>query len=99
MWVCVVITFSVVGFVWFRSTSQQFVALMHPEEEQARALAEANKPKQPSPFATILDSIDGLRANLSEFFGTSKTKSFEINNYMPNEEPAQPKKLPLSGDK
>lgn len=97
MWLCVVITFSVIGFIWFRSTSRQFVALMHPEQAQERALAEKNKPKQPSPFATILGAWGNLRANISELFVGPKS-SLEINNGAPrtNKVELPPQKLPLS---
>src|SRR3989344_4996755 len=85
MWLCVVITFSVIGFVWFRSTSKQFVALMHPEEAQERALAEKEgtlrqaQGKQPSPFATIFGFWGDLQANISELLVGSKL-NLEINN-------------------
>lgn len=31
MWLCVVITFSLVGFVWFKSTQEKFVAMLNPQ--------------------------------------------------------------------
>ncbi len=97
MWLCVVITFSVIGFVWFNSTSKQFVALLHPEEAQAQALAEKNKPQQPSPFATIFGFWGDLRANISELIIGSKS-NLEINNGAPaaGKTELPPRKLPLS---
>lgn len=96
MWLCVVITFSVVGFVWFRSTSRQFVALMNPKAEQERILAEKNKPKQPSPFATIFSAWDNLRANISELFVGPKS-NLEINNGITNpEKPVPAQRLPIN---
>lgn len=97
MWLCVVITFSVIGFVWFRSTSRQFVALMHPEVAQERVLAEKNEPKQPSPFATIFSVWSNLRANISELL-TGPESSLEINNGVNGAEKTEvpPQKLPLA---
>ena len=94
MWTMVVITFSVVGFVWFRQTTKQFVALLHPEEAEVRALAEKDKTlrqghsaelsrspqgSQLSPFATIFAAMGDLRANISELLVGSKS-NVEINN-------------------
>lgn len=112
MWLCVIIAFSTVGFVWFRSTSKQFVALMHPEEAQERALAEKEKTlqqglrlstaerpqgKQPSPFATIFDSWRNLQANISELFVGSES-NLEINNNETGSVKIElpPQKLPIS---
>ncbi len=99
MWTMVVITFSVVGFVWFRQTTKQFVALLHPEEAEVRALAEKNQPKQPLPFATIFATMDDLRANISELLAGPK-QSVDVNNgQSAPEEQLPPQTLPLSEDK
>jgi hypothetical protein len=98
MWVLVVITFSVVGFVWFRSTEKKFVALLNPEQvQEERALAEKNKAQTPSPFATIFSSWNDLKANISELF-LGRQAGFDVNNSKtgPTEEPLPPQKLPLS---
>ncbi len=98
MWACVVIVFSVVGFVWFRQTTKQFVALLHPEEAQERALAEAEqkKTKQPSPFATIFSTIGDLRANISELLAGPKPNTDVDNGRSAPEEQLSPQKLPIS---
>lgn len=101
MWACVVIVFSVVGFVWFRSTSKQFVALLHPEEAEERALAEKNSDSnqadagQPSPFATIFESISDLRANISELLTGSKKDLYFINEQLIPKDVTPPHKLPI----
>ena len=33
MWLCVVTTFSLVALVWFRTTQQRLVAMLHPAEK------------------------------------------------------------------
>ena len=98
MWVLVVITFSVVGFVWFRNTEKRFVALLNPEQAEAeRALAEKTKAGTPSPFATIFDAWNNLRANISELI-MGRQSEFNVNNSgaEPKEEPLPPQRLPLS---
>jgi cytosine/uracil/thiamine/allantoin permease len=97
MWVCVVIIFSVVGFVWFRNTERRFVALLNPEQaREERMLAEKIKTQTPSPFATISGAWNELKANISELFAGAQP-GFEINNkILPTEEPISPQKLPLS---
>lgn len=101
MWVCVVITFSIIGFAWFRTTTKQFVALLNPPEaDQARALAE-EKDQTPSPFATLFVSIMDLRATIGELFNLAKGPvDFEVNKGQRQEPaPVAPAKLPLSGEK
>ena len=96
MWTMVVITFSVVGFVWFRQTTSQFVALLHPEEAQERALAEKNQPKKPSPFATIFATMGDLRANISELLAGPKQGMDITNSQSVPEEQVPPQKFPIS---
>ena len=51
MWTMVVITFSVVGFLWYRETENNFVALLNPKPSpQATAAAQT---QESSPFAAI----------------------------------------------
>ncbi len=102
MWLCVVITFSVIGFAWFRSTARQFAALVNPENAQTRALAEKGKPQTESPFATLFISLKDLGANIFDLFNLKEgSRDFEIekNQRIETGEPVQPQKLPLSDDK
>ena len=105
MWSCVVIVFSMVGFVWFKQTTKQFVALMHPEEAQERALAEkegvgstelaTGQSKLLSPFATILNAVSDLRANISELLMGPESMDINIQPLAPEKE-IPPQRLPLS---
>ncbi len=98
MWVLVVITFSIVGFVWFRNTEKRFVALLNPERAQEeRALAEKTKAQTILPFATIFNAWSNLRANISELI-LGKQSEFSVDNGKigTREEPLPPQKLPLS---
>ena len=102
MWVCVVITFSVIGFAWFRTTSRQFVALLNPKQvQQTEAVARARE-EPASPFATLFLSIKDLKASLWDLFNFSqKSNDIEVKNpgpVQPNEanQPITPQPLPLS---
>jgi len=102
MWVCVVITFSVIGFAWFRTTARQFAALVNPENVQTRALAEKNENQTESPFATLFISLKDLGANIFELFDfKGEARNFEIQKTQRIEagETIQPQKLPLSEDR
>ena len=104
MWVCVVITFSVIGFAWFKSSIKQFVALLNPELVQETQVLAQKEP--PSPFATLLLSFKDLAANIGELFDFSgSAHNLEIIN-VPNLPKAEinqpsisPQKLPLAGKK
>ena len=99
MWTCVVITFSVIGLAWFRSTTNQFLALVNPKEfGQSRILAE-EKNKEQSPLATILVPIKDLKASILEIFSFVKNgNDFEIikNKRLDFSEPVEPQELPVS---
>jgi len=75
----------------------ELVGIIVPEEARERALAEKDRPKQPSPFATIFSTIGDLRANISELLADPK-QSLDINNgsTVPIEEQVPPQKLPIS---
>ena len=98
MWLCVVIVFSMVGFVWFRSTQEKFVAMLHPEEykqfQEERKLA---KQGSDSPLAGLWNSFGTLRASLGELIRGESTDLIREDRAGDREEPA--KQLPLSSDK
>lgn len=102
MWLCVVITFSIISFAWFRSTTHQFVALLNPQggaEETNRALADA---RQQSAFETISQSVSVLRASFFDIFSIkAKPASFDANQrdiYEKNN-PIPPSFFPPTGQK
>lgn len=100
MWVSVVITFSIIGFAWFRSTTKQFVALLNPNEIQQTS--QFAKEEKISPFSTFTSSLKDLRANLGELFNLAKRQNnFEVQGgkEVNTQEPILPQKLPLSGNK
>lgn len=100
MWTFVVITFSVVGFAWFQSTSKEYLALLNPDQAQdTRALAAKDDKKTPSPFATILSSFGDLKANISDLF-VGKSASVDVGDAQDIQQPEVPAQtFPLSADK
>lgn len=100
MWLCVVIVFSLVGFVWFRSTQQKFVAMLHPgevkQQEEQKRLARG---ETTSPLAGLWRSFSVLRASLGELIrGQSLNLVREPENEPVSEERFF-KSLPLSEEK
>ena len=92
MWVSVVIVFSFVFFGWLNSASNDFYALIHPEEaKQARVLAEAERQSQPSPFAAIGDIFGNIKGSLSGLLTDSDTQD-DRNG----QEDIAPQKLPVT---
>lgn len=101
MWLCVVIVFSMVSFVWFRSTQQTFVAMLHPEEvrqlkEQNRLAQEAGR----SPLANLWSSWGLLRASLAELVTGPSLDLVNKEEAAPDQSQTVPtRSLPLSGNK
>ncbi len=101
MWLCVVIVFSLVSFVWFRSTQQTFVAMLHPEEiqqlkEQNRLAQEAGQ----SPLANLWSSWGALRASLTELVTGPSLDLVNKETVNPDQPKTAPvRSLPLSGNK
>lgn len=105
MWLCVVITFSLVGYVWFRSTQSKFVAMLHPEEFKQqlieRGLALEKTKETGSPLSGLGHSFALLKASLADLLSGQTTdfikQSQGAQNFSDNFTPA--KTLPLSGNK
>jgi len=70
MWLCVVITFSIVGYIWFGSISHEYITALNPGIQDDRALAQVDKDKA-SAFGTVSDSLSNLGANISSLLGLS----------------------------
>lgn len=101
MWLCVVIVFSLVGFVWFRSTQDKFVAMLHPEEvKQLKEQQRLARKDSNSPLAGLWNSFGTLRASLGELLRGESTSLIRENSKAELLKEDLPfKQLPLSGDK
>lgn len=79
MWLCVVVTFSLVAFVWFRSTQTKFVALLRSNEageEIDRSRADINLFVEAKPQ----DVIGDLRSKTSATSGTGRSLFASISD-------------------
>jgi len=100
MWLCVVIVFSLVSFVWFRATQQTFVAMLHPQEIQQ--LKEESRLAQAggSPLANLWGSLGGLRASIVELVNGTRLDLVKNEAVEPGPSTTAPSRsLPLSGNK
>ncbi len=101
LWTGVVISCSVVGVIWFQSTKQQFISLMHggnPPEQTDTGFAEA---KSQSPFATIKDTLHSMTANISSIVQGDSASIFTVTdtNATISTTPVPPASLPLGSDR
>lgn len=88
MWTMVAITFSVIGFLWFQETKNNFVALLNPKQQQEQTAVAS----EPSPFSAIGRSLKSLQANISELFrGKPATQDATSQ---PSFSPVIPQRLP-----
>lgn len=104
MWLCVIITFSVVSFFWFQSTAKEFVAIVNPQQaEQDRVLAEKNNSEQQSVLATIGQSAGNLKASIAELLGFATEGSGNVLEFTGEQtyrsNPVPPNLFPVSKDK
>ncbi len=104
MWLCIVITFSVVSFFWFQSTAKEFVAMVNPvQAEQERALAQKNGQDQLSVLATIGQSASNFKASIAELLGFATGGSGNVLEFTGGQtyhsDPAPPQLFPISKNK
>lgn len=95
---CVVITVSLVGMIWFRSFEEDvFVMLNTDEQIQAKFYAERDK--NAPIYANLVNAVGGLRAVLYDAFGflDDYNSGGEIN--IESEFEGKVYKLPISEDK
>ena len=101
LWVLVVIFFSIIGFVWFRSTEKKVVALLNPGQAvEERIFADEIKEGVESPFATISNMFGSLKANMSEIFTGMPSGDFYLSNDLDEgQKEIPPRHLPLPEDR
>ena len=89
MWCMVVITFSVIGLTYFRSTKKEILALLNPQE--VTNTQDGPVAPERSPFALIFDSFSDLKANISELIRGNNTPLIQTQTI---QTPVPPQKLP-----
>ncbi len=94
---CVVITISLVGLIWFRSFEENLFVMLNPEpEKQAQFYAERDK-HTPIVFANVTAALGNLRATMYDALGFFKDYSSKVKE--DEELKGETHKLPISGNK
>jgi hypothetical protein len=93
----VIITVSLIGFIWFRSFERDLFVLLNPDQEK-QELFFAKQGEAESIFATIGKSGTNLRATLSGLWGFLGDKDVERLESIPRFN-SEVYELPLQGDK
>lgn len=95
---CVVITVSLVGLIWFRSFEEDLFVMLNPDAgKQEKFYAERDK-RTPVVYASLTQALGNLQATLYDAFGfLGDYSSKKVNN--DKEYTGETHKLPLSGDK
>jgi hypothetical protein len=94
---CVIITVSSVGFVWFRSFESDLFVLLNPEEEKQEIFF-AKQNETESVFATIGQTGANLKAAMSNLFGFIGDNDVERLESLPRFN-SEVYELPLEGNK
>jgi hypothetical protein len=90
VWVSSLTIFAIIGIFWFTDFQDHTYALLNPQEVENQDTAVAEK-DETSPFASLLSSFGGLKANISEFISDLKKDTNEDI-----ERERIPQNLPLS---
>ena len=93
MWLCVIITFSIIGYVWFIDFQNHIVAIVNPEStsETNQLYAQIS-----GPLAGLKDSFKTLGASLSntfKFLSDQKNKDETVEIQKPSDQ-LKPQLLP-----
>jgi len=95
---CVVITISLVGLVWFRSFEEDIFVMLNPEPEKQEKFYAEREQRTPLIYANITRGLGSMRATLYDAFGFLEdynSKKVEVEE----EYTGEAHKLPLSGNK
>ena len=94
----IIITVSLVGFVWFRSFERNLFVLLNPEQEKQEIFFAKQKEGTESIFATIGQAGTNLKAVISDLWGFLDNDDREALNRIPGFN-SRVYELPLEGDK
>lgn len=99
MWLCVVITFSIVSFFWFQSTAKEFVALVNPEKAEAnRVFAQQNQKAQSALLGNIGSTLATAKADFYQLFGIAAGRTIQFSNFF-HRDSVPPRLFPTSKNK
>lgn len=95
---CVIITISVVGMIWFRSFEENLFVLLNPEPDKQQQFYAERAKRTPTVYANITESLGKMRASLYDAMGFLKDyNSGQVKT--DGDIKGETHKLPLSGDK
>ena len=97
---CVVITISLVGIVWFRSFEENLFVLMNPEPEKQEMFYAEREKRTPVVYANVTKALVNMRASLYNALGFLNDYTSVNSDETDTEElKGETYKLPLSGDR
>ncbi len=95
---CVTITVSLVGIIWFRSFETNLFVMLNPEpDKQSKFFAEMDK-SDPVIYANLTKALGNMRATLYNAFGFIESRNNNQVN-VEQEYTGEVHKLPISEDK
>lgn len=97
---CIVITISLVGIVWFRSFEEDLFVLLNPEQDKQEQFYAERSQRTPIVYANLTKALVNMRAALYDTFGFFEDyTSDKIVKPEEEELTGEVHELPLSGDK
>ena len=95
---CVIITISLVGMVWFRSFEKDMFVLLNPSQEAQDKFYAARDQRIPTVYANATKAFVNMRASVYDAMGFLKDyNSNQVN--VEEEYKGEARKLPISGDR
>lgn len=92
---CVIITVSLVGIVWFRSFEEDLFVALNPQPEKQEEFYAERALREPTLFALFTVAFNNMQAAFYNALGLFE----EIPENIPEEYTGGAKKLPISGSK
>ena len=95
---CVVITISLVGIVWFRSFEEDLFVMLNSEQTDLERFYAEREKRTPLVYASVTQALGNLRATLYDalgFFEEYASQEVQVEE----EYTGEVHELPLSGDK
>lgn len=96
---CVVITISLVGLVWFRSFEEDLFVMLNPSQEEQERFYADRQDRTPVIYANVTKALTNLQATLYDALGFLDDYPSKEKNQPEEEYQGEVNKLPLSGDK
>lgn len=96
---CVVITVSIVGLIWFRSFEENLFVMLNTDPAKQEQFYAERANRTPLVYANVTKALGSLRATMYSAFGFLDDYSSNEVKVEDEEYKGGAKQLPLSGDK